>query len=198
MAGQQSTIHEAPLAIRGMVCTRCIQVVRQDLERLGFTVSEVRLGHVRLQGRLSPVQIELIRKTLEKEGFSLLTDAKVTLVHRMKALIEQTLDQHDSGEPRGRLSELIANEFHANYDALSALFSSSEGQTLERYVIERRLDKVKELLVYTDLPLTDIAYQTGFSSVSHLSNQFKRLTGLSPSYFRTIRQEKQAIQQHTA
>ncbi|CCH57646.1 transcriptional regulator, AraC family (plasmid) [Fibrisoma limi BUZ 3] len=173
-------------------------MVRRELKGLGLTVTDVRLGHVRVREHLSIDQVESIKAVLEKQGFSLLTDVKVALVKRIKALIEQMLNRTYPGDQKSKFSDFLSAELNANYDSLSALFSTSEGQTLERYIIERRLDKVKELLVYTDLPLTEIAYQTGFSSVSHLSNQFKRLTGLSPSYFRTIRHEKQVLQQQKA
>lgn len=198
MASDSTTsIDETSLTIRGMVCTRCVDVVRRELEELGLEVTEVRLGHARIRGRLSADQLDAVKGVLERQGFALLADARIVLVERIKKLVEETLSRQDPGEPKEKFSDYLSSQLKTNYDALSALFSASEGLTLERYLIERRLDKVKELLVYTDLPLTEIAYQTGFSSVSHLSNQFKRLTGLSPSYFRTIRHEKQVIQQQT-
>ncbi|GAA4465162.1 hypothetical protein GCM10023189_45400 [Nibrella saemangeumensis] len=180
-----------------MVCARCIEVVRRELERLGLDVTEVRLGQVQVRGHVSTDQMAQVKAALEKQGFSLVADAKATLVQRIKAFIEQTLNRNDLGEQKIKFSELLPAELHTNYDALSALFSASENQTLERYIIDRRLEKVKELLVYTDLPLHEIAYQTGFSSVAHLSNQFKRLTGLSPTYFRHIRHQKQTLQKAT-
>lgn len=192
------TADETTLSIRGMVCARCTDVVRRELTTLGFAVTDIRLGQVRVSGPIPPVQMGQIERVLEKQGFSLLTDAKVAVVQRVKALIEQMLTRDDLGERRKKFSDLLAIALQTNYGALSALFSASEGQTIERYIIERRLDKVKELLVYTDLSLGDIAFQTGFSSVPHLSNQFKRITGLSPTHFRNIRRVKQALQQRTA
>ena len=189
--------NETPIAIRGMVCARCMDVVRQELERLGREVTQMRLGQVKIRGQVSVDELARIRAALEKQGFSLVLDAKITLVQRIKTLIEQTLNRDDLSERKIRFSDFLATELTMNYDTLSALFSASEGQTLERYLIERRLDKVKELLVYNDLPLSEIAHQTGFSSVPHLSNQFKRLTGLSPTYFRMVRREKLATQQQT-
>lgn len=190
--------NETPLAIRGMVCARCVDVVRQELEGLGWEVTQVRLGQVQVRGQVSPDELARIQVALEKQGFSLVSDAKVTLVQRIKTLVEQTLNRDDLSERKIRFSDFLATEMSMSYDTLSALFSASEGQTLERYIIERRLDKVKERLVYSDLSLSEIAHQTGYSSVPHLSNQFKRMTGLSPTYFRAVRREKQALQQHTA
>lgn len=189
--------NETPLAIRGMVCARCMDVVQQELEGLGWEVTQVRLGQVQVRGQIAPDERAQIQAVLEKQGFSLVADAKMTLLQRIKTLVEQSLNREDLTERKVKLSDFLASELRMNYDTLSALFSVSEGQTLERYVIERRLNKVKELLVYTVLPLSEIAHQTGFSSVPHLSNQFKRLTGLSPTYFRTVRREKQVLQQQT-
>lgn len=194
---QHLPTNETPLAIRGMVCARCMDVVRQELEDLGWEVTQMRLGQVQVRGQVSPDELTRIQAALEKQGFSLVSDAKVALVQRIKTLVEQTLNRDDLSERKIRFSDFLATELSMSYDTLSALFSASEGQTLERYMIERRLDKVKERLVYSDLSLSEIAYQTGYSSVPHLSNQFKRLTGLSPTFFRTVRRDKQALQQQT-
>ena len=195
---QNLMTNETPLAIRGMVCARCIDVVRQELEGLGRVVTQIRLGQVKVRGQVSPDELARIQAALVRQGFSLVSDAKVTLIQRIKTLIEQTLNHNDLSERKTRFSDFLATELTMSYDSLSALFSASEGQTLERYILERRLDKVKERLVYSDLSLSEIAHQAGYSSVPHLSNQFKRLTGLSPSYFRLVRREKQALQQQTA
>lgn len=180
--------------VRGMVCARCIDVVRAEIAAQGLIITDIRLGAVSVHGPVSAEQLTNIRTVLEKQGFSLLMDAKTATVEAVKEVVEKLLSRPDLGERKIRFSELITQQIAMDYEALSALFSAQEGITLEKYIINRRLDKVRELLVYTDSPLADIAYQTGFSSAPHLSNQFKRLTGLSPAYFRSIRREKQTLQ----
>ncbi|MBO0939336.1 helix-turn-helix domain-containing protein [Fibrella sp. HMF5335] len=180
--------------IRGMVCARCVEAVQTVFEQFKLPVLSVSLGHVVVQGIVSPEQETLLRSALEVQGFTVLTDPKTALVQRIKEAVEDVLSRDDLGEQTTRYSEQISKRLGMSYDTLSALFSAQEGITLEKYVISRRLDKIKELLVYTDLTLADIAYCTGFSSVPHLSNQFKKLTGFSPSHFRDIRRDKQQLQ----
>lgn len=197
MASETKATDGIRFRVRGMVCARCIDVVRAEIAAQGLTVTDIRLGEVRVQGPVSVEQMTSVRSALEQQGFSLLTDAKAETVQAVKEVVEKLLSRTDLGDQKIRFSELITQQIPMEYEALSALFSAQEGVTLEKYIINRRLDKVRELLVYTDLPLVDIAYQTGFSSAPHLSNQFKKLTGLSPAYFRMIRREKLTIQQTT-
>lgn len=182
------------LRVRGMVCARCIDVVRAEIAVQGLIITDVRLGEVRVHGPVSAQQLTSVRSALEQQGFSLFTDAKTATVDAVKVVVEKLMSRTDLGDHKIRFSELITQQIPMDYEILSALFSAQEGITLEKYIINRRLDKVREFLVYTDLPLADIAYETGFSSAPHLSNQFKRLTGLSPAYFRSIRREKQTLQ----
>jgi len=177
-----------------MVCDRCIDVVRAVIEAQGLPVTAVRLGEVSVSGPVSAKQLSGVQSAMEQHGFSILTDVKATTIQAIKEVVEKLLNRNDLGDHKIRFSELINQQIPGDYETLSALFSAHEGITLEKYIINRRLDKVRELLVYTDLPLVDIAFQTGFSSAPHLSNQFKRLTGLSPAYFRSIRRDKQALQ----
>ncbi|CCH03601.1 transcriptional regulator, AraC family (plasmid) [Fibrella aestuarina BUZ 2] len=188
-------MNNTTLRIRDMVCGRCVDTVRTELTRLGYAVTEVGLGSATIAGELTETQLDTIRRVLEEQGFSLLTDRRAMLVNQVKTLIEQTLNREDLGETKWRFSDLIQQAFSLDYDTISSLFSQAEGITLEKYIISKRLDKVKEKLVYTDLTLADIAYQTGYSSVAHLSNQFKQQIGLTPSYFRKVRQEKLELQQ---
>lgn len=185
---------QTTLKIRGMVCDRCVSVVRRELEGLGISVLRTRLGLVTVEGTLSAGQLALVRSMLESEGFSLLNDRKVALLRNVKDFINGLVESGELAERNQRLSERLSDHFSVDYPALSALFSSSEGITLEKYAISQRLDKVRELLVYSDLPVADIAYQTGFGTVQHLSNQFKRETGLTPAFYRRIRREKERLQ----
>ncbi len=189
-----------PLRIKGMVCDRCIEVVRQDLSRAGFSVLDVHLGLLSLLGPLSSDAMETIKTLLDKQGFNLIDDSRMTVQHRVKALVDAYFSQDDISESKigsanRRLSTQIQEAIGLDYDTISGQFTRAESVTLEQYIIGRRIDKVKEWLVYSDLTLTEIAHRTGYSSVQHLSNQFRQQTGLTPSFFRQIRNEKQALQQ---
>lgn len=195
--------NETTLRIRGMVCARCIGVVQAELSQLGVPVLDIQLGTVTVGGSLQPDELTRIESALTRQGFSLIQESNRTgeSVHqRAKVFVDQYFEQDDLsetniGQPNRRLSGLLQAGLGLDYDTISGQFSRAEGITLEKYVINRRIDKVKEQLVYSDLSLTDIAYRTGYSSVQHLSNQFRQQTGLTPSYFRQIRQQKQAVQQ---
>lgn len=184
-----------PLRIKGMVCDRCIGVVHDELEQAGFDVLDVHLGQLTLQGPISTVDIKNIKALLTKQGFSLIEDTKQTVYQRVKALVDNYFAQDDLSENKVRLSAQLQETLDLDYDTISGQFTKAEGITLEKYIILRRINKVKEWLVYSDLTLTEIAHRTGYSSVQHLSNQFRQQTGLTPSYFRLVRQEKQALQQ---
>ncbi len=194
-----------PLRIKGMVCDRCIGVVRSELAQAGFDVLDIHLGQLSLRGPLSAIDIEKIKSLLTKQGFSLIEDTKLSIHQRVKALVDTYFDQDDLSEdklgfapadrPYRRLSVQLQETIALDYDTISGQFTKAEGITLEKYIILRRIDKVKEWLVYSDHTLTEIAHRTGYSSVQHLSNQFRQQTGLTPSYFRQVRREKQSLQQ---
>lgn len=198
-----------PLRTKGMVCDRCIGVVHNELAQAGFDVLNIRLGQLTLLGPLSAVDTEKIKALLTKQGFSLIEDTKQSVQQRVKALIDAYFAQDDLSEnkfgtaplsgqrlhrPTRRLSAQLQETLNLDYDTISGQFTKAEGTTLEKYIILRRINKVKEWLVYSDLTLTEIAHRTGYSSVQHLSNQFRQQTGLTPSYFRQIRQEKMSLQ----
>lgn len=185
---------EVSLRIKGMVCDRCIAVVQNELEQAGFDVRKVQLGQVTLGGSLSALDQETIKSVLIKQGFSLIEDTKQTVHQRVKTIIDTYFAQDDLSESKSRLSAQLQESLDLDYDTISGQFTKAEGITLEKYIIFRRINKVKERLVYSDLTLTEIAHRTGYSSVQHLSNQFRQQTGLTPSYFRQVRQEKKALQ----
>lgn len=182
-----------------MVCHRCIEVVRSELVKAGFTVLDIRLGQAALLGPLTTTDENRINDLLAKQGFSLLEDP-TPLPQRVKEFVTAYFAQHDLSETKpgtsgGRLSVQLQETLHLDYDTISSQFARAEGITLEKYIIRRRLDKVREWLVYTDETLTEIAHRMGYSSVQHLSNQFRQQTGLTPSHFRQLRQQKQEFQQ---
>lgn len=174
------------ISVKGMLCDRCKAVLTTAFHNIGLEVKEISLGSVTLAGTAKLESKEPIQKILKDNGFEFLNDRNATIVQETKRIIDEVLSQNQEYDARLKFSKLLANKFHMDYDTISALFSSAEGITLEKYIISKRLEKVKELLVYTDLTLTEIAHLAGFSSIQHLSSQFKALTGLSPSHFREV------------
>lgn len=188
------------LRIKGMVCQRCIDVVRDELTQAGYTVLDAQLGQVNLGGPLSEADKAQIGDLLANQGFSLI-DTPVPLPQQVKEFIASYFGQDDLSEStagQSRLSARLQDALGMDYDTLSSRFAKAEGITLEKFIIQCRLNKVKEWLVYSDETLTEIAYRTGYSSVQHLSNQFRQQTGLTPSYFRQLRRQKQELQSTTA
>lgn len=180
------------LSIKGMVCNRCIQVVNREFEKLGLEIIGIKLGVVELSG-LAESTLEKIESILSENGLELIYTKEQRMIKDIKKIIEDQLSQTQILPAKNKISDVLCSALPYSYDYLSEIFSSNEGVTLERYIINKRLEKVKELLVYSRLTLTEIAYVTGFSSVHHLSNQFKEQTGLPPSHFRAIRSDKQEI-----
>ena len=178
------------LHIKNMVCNRCIRVVGEELGRLGFHADSIELGEVVLKEEVDERSRESIRNMLLDNGFELIDDKKSLIINQIKTLVIEYI-HYDSPKPENvNLSEYLAGKLNHDYSYLSALFSSVEGQTIEKYLILQKVEKVKELLVYDELSLSEIAYQLGYSSVQHLSNQFKKITGLSPSHFKRLRENK--------
>lgn len=181
------------ISVKGMVCDRCKKVIAKAMHSLGLAVNNIQLGSITLSGTSALSSLDPIQQQLEENGFELLNDRNTAMVSEIKRLIDEVFNNSREEIERPKLSRLITDKFPFAYDTLSAIFSSHEGITLEKYIIHKRLEKVKELLVYTDYTLTEIAYRTGYSSVYHLSSQFKELTGLPPSHFRDIRARKKLI-----
>jgi AraC-like DNA-binding protein len=174
---------EKTVKIKGMVCRRCIKVVEEIFQSQGMPVNWVKLGEVSYQEKQNEA-FEAVTRLLKKEGFELLTDKQSLIIARVKELADQELKSN--GEHTRNFAHVLTEDLHMDYDTISALFSHTEGVTLEQYLINRRVQKVQELLKYTPLSLTDIAFDLGYSSVHHLSNQFKKITGMPPSRFREL------------
>ena len=181
------------ILIKGMVCERCIAVIKEGITNLGHAVSRISLGKLSLNTDLSKDELSKIETFLRDNGFELISKKQVRIVDQAKALINEVFSENVRYDSQLRFSSLLSEKLHLNYDSISELFSKLEGITLEKYIITKRLEKVKELLVYTEFSLTEIAYITGFSSINHLSRQFKELTGLSPSHFKAVKQMKQNL-----
>ncbi len=178
------------LHIKNMVCNRCVKVVKEELTAMGYHIVSVELGEVTLKESLDDEGRDRIRKGLTENGFELIDNRKSWIINRIKTLIIEYI-HYDKEKPEYvNISEFLANELGNDYSYLSHLFSSVEGITIEKYLILQKVEKVKELLVYDELSLSEIAYKTGYSSVQHLSNQFKKIIGLSPSHFKKIRKDR--------
>lgn len=177
------------LFIKNMVCNRCIMVVRQELEKLGFSPLNLVLGEVELPYEISESDKERINNHLQPFGFELIDDRRSRLIGQIKSMIIELVHQQN-GELKSNLSDYLSSKLQHDYAYLSNLFSEVEGTTIEKYFISQKIEKVKELLVYDELTLGEIAFQLHYSSVAHLSNQFKKVTGLTPSHFKQIKEEK--------
>jgi AraC-like DNA-binding protein len=177
------------LYIKNMVCNRCIMVVESELKKLGIYPLKVELGEVTLEKQLSGNEKMQINEVLNGLGFSLIDDKKSQMIEKIKILIIELVHQQDS-KLRTNLSEYLSSRLHHDYTYITNLFSEVEGTTIEKYFIAQKIEKVKELLVYDELTLSEIAFLLNYSSVAHLSTQFKKVTGLTPSHFKNIRLEK--------
>jgi len=179
--------------IKNMVCDRCCLVVRYALEKRGLKYASIDLGVIDFADyhgeKLSKDMETVLSDDLEKLGFSILSDKKSKLIEGIKKSCLDYIQHFDESE-KTVLSDHISSAVKLEYNYLSHLFSVVEGITIEQYFIRLRVEKVKELLVYGELALGEIAFQLGYSSVAHLSGQFKKLTGLTPSYFRTLKNQK--------
>ena len=171
------------LHIKNMVCPRCIMAVEQVFTDMGIRPERVQLGVVMFNKELTNKQLSDASDKLEALGFTLLEDARNQLVEKIKSTIIEHI--HHQGESSVPFSQVLSSALNRDYSQLSKLFSATEGTTIEHYIILQKIEKVKELLAYNQLTLSEIAYQLGYSSVAHLSAQFKKTTGLTPSRFRT-------------
>ncbi len=174
------------LIIRNLVCDRCRTAVQRMLEAQGLPVQRIELGDVELQREVADGEREALRMALQVEGFDLVDDREAVIIARIKAALVKLV--HQDGEIKGRvkLGEHLSALLHKEYSGLSALFTQVEGITIEQYFLLQRLERVKELIKYGELTMSEIADRTGFSSVAHLSAQFKKFTGMTPTVFKEI------------
>ncbi len=159
-----------------MVCPRCIKVVKDEFAKLDLNIEKIELGKVDVSSLLSREKLHEIRKVLHENGFELLDDKRSKLIDRIKTLVIEKIHHSESGFESKNTSDYLSGELGHDYSYLSNLFSSMEGITIEKYIINQRIEKVKELLVYDELSLNEVSYKLGYSSVQHLSNQFKKVT----------------------
>ncbi len=170
-----------------MVCNRCIKVVGEELRRLGNDVRRIALGEVVIAGQPGKTELAKIKSVLEENGFELIENKRAKTIERIKLAILKLVhsDKLETGFNE-KYSDYLAKELGQDYHALSTLFSSMESVTIEQYIILQKIERVKELLKYGEHTLSEISYKLGYSSVAHLSNQFKKVTGMTPSGFKKL------------
>jgi AraC family transcriptional regulator len=171
-----------------MVCNRCVMVVKQELERHGLHPEKISLGEVTIkEDKLTDTQQDKLDSGLISLGFERIDDRKARLIEAIKNKIINMIHYTDKVDTKFNWSSVLSEEMHYEYNYLSNLFSSVEGITLEQYIIRQKIEKVKELLFYDELNLSEIANKLGYSSVAHLSGQFKKITGFTPSEMKKSR-----------
>jgi len=182
------------LHIKSMVCSRCKMMVKSELEKLGLHPIYVELGEIEIQEtNIDHLKEDLIQN-LQLLGFDLIDDKRSMLIERIKTLIVD-LVHHSEEALKVNLSSYISDQLHQNYHYLSNLFTEVHGTTIENYYIAQKIERAKELLVYDELSLGEIAFQLNYSSVAHLSKQFKKVAGFTPTHFKQLKiQKRQSIE----
>lgn len=173
-----------------MVCDRCIKSVSNILSEMDLPYEKVLLGEITLTGSLPADKKNILAEKLTNEGFELIDNQKSKIISQVKTLILEYVQSLDYNTKKITFSAYLSEKLNSDYSYLSSLFSSVEGQTIENYLIHQKIEKAKELLVYNELSLSEIAYKLGYSSTAHLSNQFKKVTGLTPTHFKSIGAQK--------
>ena len=172
-----------------MVSLRCKMVVKDELRKLGISYSNISLGQVELTEEINQSQLENIRTALKRSGLELMDDKKSVLIEKIKDVVIEMVHYEDE-LPKMNFSDYLTEKLGYNYTYLANLFSETEGTTIEHFIIIHKIERVKELIIYDELNLTEIAWKLHYSSVSHLSNQFKKITGLTPSFFKSLKDKK--------
>ena len=183
------------LYVKNMVCDRCIMAVRQQLESLGLEVTDISLGKIMVKPEPNASKLQEIALSLEKLGFELMDKEKDQLVEQIKTKVIERVHYLPLHTLHESIIQLVTKDLNKEYAYLSRLFSDVEGITIEKYVIQQKVEKVKELLEYGELNLNEIAYKMGYSSSAHLSTQFKSITGLSPSRYKATNKERKPLDQ---
>jgi AraC-like DNA-binding protein len=179
------------LYIKYMVSLRCKMMVKEELRKLGIKYVIIELGTVEMLEDITPAQHEELKANLLKSGLELLDDKKTILIQKIKNLIIDMI-HHTEELPQVNYSEYISEKLGYDYTYLANTFSEVKGITIQQYIIIHKIERVKELLLYAEMNLTEISYKLHYSSVAHLSNQFKKVTGLSPSFYKQLKHKRQS------
>jgi len=175
-----------------MVCIRCKMVVKDELTKLGLDYTNVELGEADIMEDISPLQLQQFKKALLKSGLELIDDKKSHLIQMIKNVIIELAHYSEEALPIN-FSDYLSQKLQYDYTYLANLFSEVQGTTIEHFMIAHKIERVKELLVYDEMNLTEIAYKLHYSSVSHLSAQFKKVTGLTPTHFKQIKDKRRSM-----
>jgi len=181
---------ENTLHIKNMVCNRCVKAVQNEIIKLQLSIKSIELGKVTVAEKISDKQRETLRIVLLENGFELIDDRKSQLVDAIKTLVIEKVHHSNSVDETINTSAYLSDKLGFDYSYLSKLFSAVVGITIEKYIIHQRIERAKELLAYNELSLKEIAFQMGYSSTQHLSSQFKKVTGLTPSHFKQLKNYK--------
>jgi AraC-like DNA-binding protein len=174
-----------------MVSARCKIVVKEELKKLGLHFIIVDLGEVEIMEDISAEQQQQLKTALNESGLELMEDKKGILIERIKSVIVEMV--HYAEElPKTNFSDYLSAKLHHDYTYMANLFSEVQGTTIEQFIISHKVERIKELIIYGELNITEIAYKMNYSSVAHLSNQFKKVTGLSPSHFKQMKDKRRS------
>ena len=172
-----------------MVSNRCKMMVKEELKKLGLHYIVVNLGEVEVMEEMRKEQLEQLKANLIETGLELLDDKKAILIEKIKNVIIEMIHYEDE-LPKTNFSDYLSEKLDYDYTYLSNLFSESQATTIEHFIIIHKIERVKELILYNELNLTEIAWKMHYSSVAHLSHQFKKITGLTPSFFKSLKDKK--------
>lgn len=172
-----------------MVSIRCKMIVKSELQKMGLHFSRVDLGEVEILEQLTQLQRDKLKAALIKFGLELMDDKKSILIEKIKNVIVELIHYSDE-PPKVNFSEYLSSKLNYDYTYLSNLFTEVQGTTIEKFIIHHKIERVKELIVYDELNLSEIAFKLHYSSVGHLSNQFKKITGLTPSHFKKLKEKR--------
>ncbi len=174
------------LYVRNMVCSRCIKVIEDEFENLGLNIKTISLGEVKVEENLDQDMTDRIRDILDQDGFELIEDRKMRTIEQIKLFIIELIRDEEKLVGKINLSAYLSDKLNMDYHYLSTLFSSVENITIEHFFILQKIERAKELLKYGELTLSEIAFRLGYSSVAHLSAQFKKVTGMNANQFKTM------------
>jgi AraC-like DNA-binding protein len=174
-----------------MVSNRCKMVVKEELKKMGLHFIVVELGEVEIMEKISPEEREQLKTALLASGLELMDDRRSVLIERIKNVIINMV-HHSEEEIRVNFSHYLSEKLSHDYTYLANLFSEVQGTTIEQFIIAHKIERIKELIIYGELNITEIAWKMNYSSVAHLSNQFKKMTGLTPSHFKQLKDKRRS------
>ena len=177
------------LYIKHMVSNRCKTAVKEELKKTGLHFIVVELGEVEIMEDISTEQREEIKAALLLTGLELMDDKRSILIEKIKNAVIEMI-HHSSEQMKTNFSAYLSEKLNHNYTYLANLFSEVQGTTIEQFIISHKIERIKELIIYGDMNITEIAWEMNYSSVAHLSNQFKKATGLSPSHFKNLKDKR--------